>query len=151
MFTAHGKAKCSFPTSCRHSYPQLHKTGSYTLSHNAYACGIHLIRSSFITFIPSIWRANIHDRHKSEGCGIILSATDILYCCLCCRIRITLWVFTIYTHIFITSILLTDKRACSRSISLGIFFSAESSESNSFLFILKKSSHLFCRCPEPMS
>ena len=30
LFTGHGKAKYSFPTSCRQSYPQLHKTASYT-------------------------------------------------------------------------------------------------------------------------
>ena len=34
-FTAHGKAKCSFPTSCKQRFPQLHEQGSYTHSHNA--------------------------------------------------------------------------------------------------------------------
>ena len=34
-FTAHGKAKGSFPTSCKQRFPQLHKQGSYTHSHNA--------------------------------------------------------------------------------------------------------------------
>ena len=30
LFTAHGKAKGSFPTSCKQSYPQFHDTASYT-------------------------------------------------------------------------------------------------------------------------
>lgn len=34
-FTAHGKAKGSFPTSCKQRFPQLHKTASYPHSHNA--------------------------------------------------------------------------------------------------------------------
>jgi len=34
------KLKCSFPTSCKQSYPQLHKTASYTHSHNADYYGI---------------------------------------------------------------------------------------------------------------
>ena len=50
MFAGRGKAALCFSMCCEHSYPQLHKTGSYTHSHNAYACGIHLIHSFFITF-----------------------------------------------------------------------------------------------------
>ena len=37
------KLKCSFPTSCKQSYPQFHKTASYTHSHNADDYGIPLI------------------------------------------------------------------------------------------------------------
>lgn len=34
-----------FPTSCKHRFPQLHKTASYTHSHNACCCEIHPILS----------------------------------------------------------------------------------------------------------
>ena len=44
-FTGHGKAKCSFPTSCKQCCPQLHKTGSYTHYHSAEGGGIPLIHS----------------------------------------------------------------------------------------------------------
>jgi len=56
MFTAHGKAKCSFPTSCKHSYPQLHEIGSYTLSHNATtpAESISFILYNFWTSCPEV-------------------------------------------------------------------------------------------------
>ena len=37
------KLKSSFPTFCKQSYPQLHKTASYTHSHNADYYGIPLI------------------------------------------------------------------------------------------------------------
>ena len=37
------KLKCSFPTSCKQSYPQFHMTASYTHSHNADDYGIPLI------------------------------------------------------------------------------------------------------------
>ncbi len=39
------KLKCSFPTSCKQSYPQFHKTASYTHSHNADYYGTPLILS----------------------------------------------------------------------------------------------------------
>ena len=48
LFTAHGKAKGSFPTSCKQSYPQFQKTASYTHSHNADYYGISLIPYIFL-------------------------------------------------------------------------------------------------------
>ena len=42
------KLKCSFPTSCKQSYPQFHKIASYTHSHNADDDGIPLIPYVFL-------------------------------------------------------------------------------------------------------
>ena len=36
------KLKCSFPTFCKRTFPQIHKTASYAHSHNADDCGIFL-------------------------------------------------------------------------------------------------------------
>ena len=37
------KLKGSFPTFCKQTFPQLHKTASYAHSHSAYCYGIHTI------------------------------------------------------------------------------------------------------------
>ena len=42
LFTAYGKAKYSFPTSCKQVFPQSHIQASYTHFHNAYADGLLL-------------------------------------------------------------------------------------------------------------
>lgn len=41
----HMEKSRDFPTSCKHRFPQLHKTASYTHSHNACCCEIHPILS----------------------------------------------------------------------------------------------------------
>lgn len=41
----HMEESKDFPTSCKHRFPQLHKTASYTHSHNACCCEIHPILS----------------------------------------------------------------------------------------------------------
>ena len=43
------KLKCSFPTSRKQSYPQFHKTASYTHSHNADDYEIsHILKKYFV-------------------------------------------------------------------------------------------------------
>ncbi len=73
------KLKCSFPTFCKQTFPQLHKTASYAhyaqcrLLRNPFIHIIYLLFQSYI-FTPSTWGGIIkkHEKPRKIACNVQL-------------------------------------------------------------------------------